>query len=445
MTMINLTPSDSIQSAIDDHGGPGVEFILTPGDYRQEIVLRGSRESNNGVYGAPLRIVLQDGARLLPFSDSDDTITFQAARYVTFEGEGPDQCVVVGPDDSTDRRQAIHIHSSPKQGRYPTGLVFRGLTVEKRGGDAIKHSEGIGCVFEDLVLDGEGGSNEESLLDANKFLNLTLRNVTMRNLNSSGLILKGGGIGAIVDGLTVRNVEKGVEAGGYEGSGYWAFLIDQLANGGADLHGDPIMEAAREIVRRSGGTLQWGARWVTMENVDIEAFNYPFRTIDAWDVEVTGILQGPVDPFFTSSAASGRGSYVSSNVTINGELVVPVRGENRPVSEPGPDPEPTPDPEPAPEPTPDPEPRPDPSPEPIVSPTTYQKGDAGKDTISVGKDDLPDITFEGFDLDWDGFMEYVIEKADDKVIIDLRSLDGVRLLIKGKDVRSRWMSSVTLL
>lgn len=418
-----LTPADNVQAALDAYGGPGAEFILSPGDYRQEIVLRGSRESNNGAHGNPMRIVLKDGARLLPYSDSDDTITFQAARYVTLEGENVERCQIVGPNDDSNRRQAVHIHSSPKQGRYPLGLTIKGLTVLKRGGDAIKHSEGIGCTFSNLILDGAGGTNEESLLDANKFALLTVRDVLMRNLRNSGLILKGGGVSADVRNLTIRNVEKGIEVGGYEGSGYWPFLIEQMANGGADLIGDPYLEEMRHLLHGEGNRLMWGARFAHLHELDVEATRYPFRTIDAWDVHVTGRLVGSEDPFFTSSVDVGRGNFFSSNVWINGEQVVPQRHAPTPAAVPAPEPV---------QPAPAPEPEPTPTPTPVAD---ILRPTGGSETWSVGKNAVEPVTLAGWTL-----AEVMAERNDKSAslqIFDLRKIDGPRLTFKGRDMRDR--------
>lgn len=438
-----LTPSDNLQDAFDRHGGPGSEFVLAPGDYKQKVELTGSNESHNGRYDSPMRIVMRDGARLLPHDGKADTIKFVATRYVTLEGEGHEGCRIIGPSES-DRRQAIHIHSSPKQGRYPTGLTFRGFTVEKRGGDAIKHSEGIGCSFEDLLLDGSKGTSGESLLDCNKFLGVTIANVEMRNLDNSGLILKGGGVGAEVIGLKVRNVKKGTEVGGYEGSGYWAYLIQQLANGGADLTGDPLMEECQSLVREAGRVLQWGARNVKFYKADIEATGYAFRTIDGWDVDVEdSTLKGSTEPFFTSTKENGRGDFVSSNVWINGVQVVPKRGDS--VFD-APTPEPDPAPTPTPAPTPKPEPEPTPEPEDDIS--VFLKGQKRPKRVTIktvkvdGKSVVPKMIFRGFGYSNVSDFPDVEEKSASAVILDLRKDDGPRITIKGKGARDTYEDAV---
>jgi hypothetical protein len=390
---MKLVPSDDVQSALDTFGGPGTEFIFMPGDYSQEIVLRGEVPTNNGLRGKPMRLILSDGVTLNPASDKVDTIRFAAASYVTLEGEGK----INGAGD--DARQAVHIHSAPKKGLYPTGVQILGNRILPKRGDGIKASETIDLVIDGVEVDGQYlRSEKESLIDCNKFMNVTIRNTRLVNHPNSALILKGGGVGALIEGVTIDNVLKGVEIGGYEGSGYW----DQIDN-------------------------QWAAKDITIRNCDFSAGDYPVRFIDAHDVVIEGTpLAGERIYLVTSTRDINRGRFVCSNITVNGELIVP-----RVIEE---DVTPIPDPvdEPAPEPT--------PKPAPVEAPHTYVKGDSGKTTIKTEDGVVPTITLLGFTADEVELS--VNEKSPSLVIIDLRKIDGPRLTLKGKGARDTWRSSV---
>jgi hypothetical protein len=393
---MKVFPTDNIQAAIDAFGGPGTSFELMPGDYSQEIVLRGEVPTNNGARGNPMRIILSEGVTLNPASDKVDTIRFAAASYVTLEGKGK----INGAGD--DSRQAIHIHSAPKKNMYPTGIEILGVRVLPKRGDGIKASETIDLRIDGVEVDGQYlRSEKESLIDCNKFINVTIRNTRLVNHPNSALILKGGGVGALIEGVTIANVLKGVEVGGYEGSGYW----DQIDN-------------------------QWAAKDVTIRNCDFEAKDYPIRFIDAHDVSVENTqLKGDRTYLVTSTREINRGRFVCSNITVNGEMIVSpvIEEETTPVDT-------------TPEPTPTPEETPAPAPTPVEAPYTYVKGDNSKITIKTEDGVVPTITLRGFTVDE---VELVTkEKSKSKVIIDLRKIDGPRLTLKGKGARDTWRSSV---
>ena len=393
---MQLFPSDDVQAALDAFGGPGAEFIFMPGDYSQEIVLRGEVPTNNGAAYNPMRLILSDGVTLNPASDKVDTIRFAGASYVTLEGEGK----INGAGD--DARQAVHIHSAPKKGLYPTGIEIRDVRILPKRGDGIKASETIDLWIDGVEVDGQYlRSEKESLIDCNKFRNVTIRNTRLVNHPNSALILKGGGVGALIEGVTIDNVLKGVEIGGYEGSGYW----DQIDN-------------------------QWAAKDITIRNCDFSARDYPVRFIDAHDVVIENTpLAGERIYLVTSTRDINRGRFVCSNITVNGDLIVP------PVIEE--DVTPIPDPV-----TPDPvdEPAPAPTPAPVEAPHTYVKGDSGKTTIKTEDGVFPTITLRGFTADEVELL--VNEKSPSLVIIDLRKIDGPRLTLKGKGALDTWRSSV---
>ena len=412
-TVISITPNDDVMAIIDAFGGPGTEFVFTPGDYSQEIVLRGEVANHNGVIDKPMRLILSEGATLNAESGNVDTIRFAAASYVTLEGEGK----INGAGSNS--KQAVHIHSAPKKGLYSTGLKILGLHIFPIRGDGIKASETIDLLIDGVEVDGRYlESGTESLIDCNKFKNVTIRDCSLINHpRQHALVLKGGGVGAFVERVFIDNVMKGIEIGGYEGSGYW----DQIDN-------------------------QWAAKDVVIRDSNIGAIDYPIRFIDAHNVTVENTpMSGKRAYLVTNSKEVNRGDYECSNIMLNGELIVAsINGEATPtpVSTPVPDPvEPTPAPAPAPEPAPMPEPAP--APAPVDAEYTYVKGDSvPKDTVKTVDHVVPTIALKGFTAD--EVESGVKEKSPSLVIIDLRKSDGPRLVIKGKGARDTWRSSVTV-
>lgn len=314
-----LTPSDSIMDAISAKGGPGGEIRLSAGTYNQQIHLRYSDPSHNGTHGNPLRIILDPGAVLRPPGQDGDTIRIDSAKYVTIEGEG----TIVGASNFCDG--TIHMFGNSSRNRSPTGIAVKGLTITRNGGgrDGIKHSEGIGCTVEDVLIDSANGNTRESLIDCNKGTQFTGKNITFRGACQHGLVFKGGFVGAEVDGVYGSVNGKGMEIGGYQGTGYWGRLLEAIESNGANLDmSDPYEEELMSKLRfYDVDALQWAAREIYIRDFGLSSSSYGYRFIGGWDsrIDLGNVFSENGDINDSTRYTSNRnGAFYCSNIWIDG-------------------------------------------------------------------------------------------------------------------------------
>ena len=378
-----LTPSDSIQAAIDSpEAGPGGEIIMAPGTYAQQAIFRTGNPNNSGAFGNNLRIIMEPGVLWTSPGGERECARFQQNRYVTIEGEG-----TLRTPPSGRSWGAIHMFgdgngSTPGARRTNIGHQFKGFTVERIANtDGIKHSEAVGILYEDLTIRAtESAGDVEELIDLNKGALTTVNNCTFLGRADKAMAIKGGFVGCVINNASGNVSAKGIEIGGYPGSGEWAWL-EQEFNGtiGADFKDDPWLEELASLLSTrysSSLAFEWACRDVYVYNWDVTSSRSNIRHIGAWDTRINrrdpNKNYGPIPSFstlFTSNRTSGSAgtSFFCHNNWIDGVREFdPISGRDTPTpftAVPSPDgividppPDPDPDPPPPPPPPPDGEP-----------------------------------------------------------------------------------------
>jgi hypothetical protein len=322
--MVTITPSDSIQTAINNNGGPGAEIRLSAGTYNQNIALSWSNPNHNGTFANPLRIIIDEGVTWQPGTNADSTIRLVQNKYITIENNG----TVVG---STGEQGGLHAFGDSDNDRSVTGLTLIGGTWTKKGTkDGLKLSETIGTTLTDVTVEsGSGATGDEELIDFNKGCLATVTGLTLNGTCGKALVFKGGFTYATVDGLTGNVSGRGGEIGGYPGTGPWGRLERAIANGGTnfdsnDPHESDFIDLLNTAPYTAFSQLEWAAREIYYFNVNLTTSGSGYRFIGAYDCRINGTWnEGSVlddSTRFTSNnvGANGQRSEFCSNLWVNG-------------------------------------------------------------------------------------------------------------------------------